>query len=170
MRAIMTLAVVFLLGGALPASAQDIVVAQVLQRVCFTATNGLSWEASTWVAVENNARAMGLTLDTKSDDEYGKVFKYSLRQPAGVYRVEVSSTLGGESCDIYSPSGATKAHLEQTVAQSVGPEWSVVFGTRGPQWTRTVQREGWQPLRQSIHVGQTSAGALYVNHSSQPGG
>lgn len=170
MRAIMTLAVVSLLGIALPASAQDTVVAQVLQRVCFTATAGLPWEDSTWIAVENNARAMGLTLAAKSDDEYGKVFKYSLRQPAGVYTAEVRSSLGGESCVIDPPDGVSQAQLEQAITQSVGQEWNVAFNPGGPRWTRTVQRQGWAPLSQSIEIPRTSAGAPYVSFSSFPRG
>ena len=128
-------------GIALPASAQDLAVTQIVQRVCIPSVTGRSWDRSTWAAVDVGVQALGLTLNDYSE-RWGRTWSYSLVQPAGTYSIQIQADTSGVRCYVDAPDGVSRAQLERAVAQALGREWSTGHENGRPVWTQTVAPSG----------------------------
>lgn len=163
MRTVLTLAGTALFASAVPATAQDIVVTQVLQRLCIPVVTARSWEGSTWTAAQSNARALSLTLTDHYDEDDWAGWTYSLSQSTGVYEVEITRSLTSVSCTINPPDTISRQQLEQAANSAAGSGWEVSLNPRGPSWSRRVAGTGgFVSKTMSISIGNTSSDDLQV--------
>lgn len=138
MRQKFALFVAALMASSTTASAQDVVVTQVLQRVCipfmqFTDQKPID-------VAEAAARSLNLRQTQARENTIGAVHvstmrSYSLGQSNGTYTVDViDSGYGQRSCTIVAPAGVQVPHLQQAVSNAVNADWAVEFEDSGPAW------------------------------------
>lgn len=166
MRLIPALSLAILLASSNAAMAQDVVVTQLLQRVCFPFMQSTS--DSPISVVDAAARSLNLRLTDQRERREGSVLiaihrEYSLNQANGAYTVRaIDSRTSPRSCSLTAPGTVSVPHLQQAVTNATGDDWAVEFTDDGPAWKR-VAEHGYSATIVTAGLSFSGIPAVWVN-------